>query len=626
MTGSKRRSLGFILIASIAITFIMVLLVAIMAQVGRGQATLTLLMDSQINQAEAANTAFAELQRTFQDPSSGPGMGWPSGWPTPGAGTKSISTPTDLSDANVTISGGTFNASGNNASLLLPIPGDSYTESDDGYNNVKSDPSSIGTVDVPSRHAIVFLNAKTPNTPEVPATLWASLYSGNYPFGALAPQGSIQFTDARSVDGYGLNETGNLVSIFAKNSVNISGTVNARVFCGAGTGNITLPNGGGIVGVSPDASGTVKLPTDLDFSNGGSALGKAIAEAPNGTQDLGQYIDQNEHFRKSLSDGFGTYVPTDSPYDFVYIPASPWFCECGCPGGAEWPDSSETVLDSPCEMNGGTFEVEKTDWVVGSLSQKQVKIPYPMKIDKNLYLEQGTVMVVDGDLEVDGTIYMAKQSTLVVNGNLNYTSNPLVTTDPSQAPLVSVTLVANNLSLPNGMAYINDHQLVVTPDTSYFTPKTDEPFDQGTCEGICEPPEYNCDDEEDDTLNNGVFTAASAAGSALLLPTLGTYCEDLNVAGVNDTSKPPPGAALIAKSQLSVGGSFASGLMLSQNGIGLTCTTLCGAAMTLSGDINASNCQLRYFPYFTHCFVHANSKDFQCAATMYHRTAFGRIK
>lgn len=587
---AKRR--GFILIAALALMFVMVLFALILANLGRSMHGFTMITQGEASEYEATLFTFAELRGILQGDLSSATLGLPASLGPSG----SLSGSTNSNDA--TFSG----------KLTYQKPnGPSGPES---YASTVAATGWSGVV-VPTCHAAAMVKSTIPGAPDLASASYLCMYTSNYPYGLLAPNGGIQVHSVRStsdLDGADGHLTGLMANLFAAHDITVGGTLNGRAYS-SGNG-ISVASNGIVYRNWPNP---VAIPTD--FSDGlnsfktsaVSGLGNSLMTA---LQDLHGALHEDfgpdlaaatgAEETAGLAQGGQTTVFDLDPYNGH--------------------STTQNVVNSPgdTDYSGGTLTVGVSLRIPGEndeLNFSTVNIS-----GGDLVLEDNSVLHVHGDLTVSGAIRMGKKATLIVDGATRATELSMKYQAPADnVGISSAVWGKGNITLTSGMSQTD---VLWTPNipglpsnpynsTLYFTVTVpNEPAYETP--GSCNNPIY------DDFQARQVADAAKLAADGIQ-----NYLVNVTPTG---SSSSVPGVLMMCDGAINLGaGSKASGLFYAAGGIQGTTAELVGAVFAAGGDIRLSGTDFRYFPYFTHAFGHTAGGDLTVAAIHHHPIAFGKL-
>jgi hypothetical protein len=263
---------------------------------------------------------------------------------------------------------------------------------------------------------------------------YAMVYSSCFPYGLLAPHGSINIKgDVLSTGCYDASIMSGLpVNMYAAHSITVNGQLNGRAY--SGDANVSLGKGGIRYVNWPN----VVTPPE-SFSNG--LKNTVEPDLINGLTDLGPLLRQ---LHQALHQDFTGHDNDISP-----------MAVCG----GSLSEFNQGGFNQPTVTSPGNSDLNGSEntftagvpFVVPD--QVGVKIPFNMVVDGDLVLEHHAVLYVTGNLTVNGSICLDAFSSLTVDGNVTAASFNSYATYFTPITGTSTLIAHGNVNVAGGMLY-----------------------------------------------------------------------------------------------------------------------------------------------------------------------------
>lgn len=600
---TRQAGRGIVLPICLSLMFCLFVLALALAEQSRTHLGFALSVEAETREREAVSAALADMTSLLQhsiDPTRWTlelpptYMGLPNPLPATAGGAELPFQ--NGPDIDVRIDG-QFGGGALDASFHRPPPATLDPQLADGYASPRM---TNGGVPVPSRHTAVYAQGTIPGAG---LTRWLGIFSSNYPYGLMAPQGRVVLKEAGTTGDYsGASETGLLANIVAT-GVTATGTlVNARFVVPQGA---SVQASRGIVCTTP----SVRWPTDFD-----DTLDQARTNmAGPGLTDKGDDI-------RALHQARHESIP-----DNTNITAA---CQVGQCIAQFNPGNSDvsTVTGLPgTDLSGQTFTVASCDFVIPA--GVSVQIPFALEIQGNLILSSNSELMVSQTLRVHGDVRLSPNSTLGVQQDLTVDGYVDMLYAPGTNPSIVASLISGgDMTLSHGMSS-HEQGMSLTPNATPFS-KPSCPFGASTltCLVPGRPPQIhtenaknpNCD-EYDQKATQNTQTLNSAWGS---------FFPGVTLAGQQTTSQ-VAGVLAVSDGQISVGGSnddVAAGFFVASGNLNLTVGQLTGVAWSRSGSILAPSASWRWYPFWSHAYVYGQSSSKAVYANRYWRVGSGQIR
>jgi len=531
---------------------------------------------------EGAEALMVDLTDVMEGCEDGGLVGLHAGIPGPGGVIARFHARSDI-DETLLIEG-EFNGGDILSSQYQAVPGPSGYNPSEGYEPQKT--ASGYQPRIPQRHAQVYVRAAAP------APVYGSIFSGNFPYGILAPSGNISLFDVRATGGWQGGdelETGRPVAMSASGKVTVSNVMNGRV---RGATSVSLKYGGVTTPGAP-----IPLPGDFDALLVG-ARGEMVKNLDNKGLLLAQLRDCL-HKNIPTTDLITGTCPEGTPLHQIN------------PGSS---DVSTLVVPNGTDVSDNLLKVGKGFVVPPG---EAIEIPMSMYVAGDLVMREKTVLRVGGSLTVLGHLYMDAQSSVFVDGSLTVSNTVDTLVEPDTTTAISSVITAGgDVHLQAGMSHTKE----ITFQDEGAMQARQCPFSASvlTCFIPGNPPQIVS--HELPNPNCEIFEQMGAECAQALPPALARYFPAVLASG--EEIENVAGVMVVADGTMTVQGRKAVGLLVAGKGLTMTTPLFVGAAWVRSGSVAADNTAFRFYEYATHAFVHTAAEDFHVSATRWHRTAY----
>ncbi len=635
---SRRRN-GIVLPIALSLTFALLIFALAVAQQSELQMRFSVIMEAREREQAAATAMLADLQSALQyDSTNFTGDLNPDAlcFAIPincGGVFQSLFSNGD--DINIATTG-EFNGAAPFASMLEAVPSSPSATVIDGYAGGALTNSGLWC---PARHAVLYATASMAS--QSPST-WLGVYDANFPFGVIACNGSVTLMDACSVvsatpsevvSGTGSWSAGSAVLTFSSTqapcvgmpvstpgssglapgtcilAIPASGQATlSRTATGSGSGTITFSNDSGLPCNVYGASGVT-----LSGSSTASLVNARLYTAPNsspptasaggavltGTTSMAtlppDFLATLSNARSALNGLSLTDLSTPVSHLEQFAQQNYQVLSAGGPLSVAQ-QSGGPILELP-----GNFVLPAGDSsgssssTTGSSQSAGVTIPLDAEVTGNLIIGANQTLHVRGSLAVSNNVYLGTGSSLVVDDRLNVAGAVDSTSTGGLAPPITSGIIAGN----------------------------DVTIGQGTGSTVAP-----------------VITPAPSPGPFSVVPVNAAVQQTVNTdfgtwfpnATTPSSVATPVGVFIYTDGHLSLTGAQATGLFVSAHDMtinpassGGTCRVT-GTLWCENGNITATACQFRNYPYCRHAWIQAASSQFAVGATRWWQTAWGRVQ
>ncbi|MFH0802333.1 MAG: hypothetical protein V2A78_08130 [bacterium] len=564
-SGSWRK--GIALPVAIAIALVIVVLTAALILQAITTGGLTRRIESRGSQKYAGEVVGAAMMEIFgrngvPDPAKLAAIGLSAPPPAPGGNV----VPFKGKAGDVTFSG-SFNGGESPWSTYQPVPSTVDPKQDGFFPGNPVPCFDPGNFYVPPQHSLIFVNARTPKEG---ARRFFYMFSNMSPYGALAPRGNVSLKEATfTADPWNYRKAENLSA--------------QKVFIGAGR-NIQVA--GALQGVARSARPASEKPINIGDPDSGTA-------EPDNPMD-GFTEEQVMQLLQELETALGELEKSADDIGFMELAMAM---------------AAATALFQGQQMiQLGGFSYDLKDKILtwnNSLYVPRgmiILIPFSIKIEGDLLVEDKAAVVVGGKLKIAGHMFIGKESAVFSTKSLECNDRVEVTYSPKEMLGISAGIGSfKNITLGRGVRHLKFKP--GKGNVNFPFSISINPFPEFLkIHGILK--------------NNPLFEAFAKAQKALFAPLMRIagkmsqfMCGPIAVpAGTEDREEPglliaaPEGSVRIIDHDTDA---MAAGLIATRDGIVIENSPdgsgiFTGLLVTYNGDIQAFATALRFYPYFTH--------------------------
>jgi hypothetical protein len=462
---------------------------------------------------------------------------------------------------------GSFNGGESPWSTYQPVPS-AIDPKQDGFFPPNPVPC-FDPVDfyVPPNHSLIFVKAQTPREG---ARRFFYMFSNMSPYGALAPRGNVFLKEAAfTADPWNLQKRENLaaqkVVIGAGKNIKVAGVLQ-------GSARSARPASENPISIGDPESGTAEPDNPMDQMTEEQVM-QLLQELETSLSELEKSADEVGFMELAMAMAAATAL--FQGHQMIQL------------GGFGYDLSSRMLT-----WNNSLYVPR------GMV----ILIPFSIKIEGDLLVEDKAAIVVDGRLNIDGHLFIGKESAVFSTKNLECNDRVEITYSPRDMLGISSGIGSlKNITLNRGVRHLK------------FKPgkgNVNFPF------SICINPFPEFLKIHGILKNNPLFQAFVRAQRALFAPLMRMasrmtqfMCGPIAVPmGSEDREEPgliiaaPEGSVRIIDHDADA---MVAGLIATRDGIVIEnppdgSGIFTGLLLTYNGDIQAFATALRYYPYFTH--------------------------